>query len=69
MLQGPELAIEKPARELAAAVFDGWLRGVPRPPNSVVKLLTAGLLPARAREGFGLPWAGQSSTATRRCVA
>jgi uncharacterized protein (DUF2236 family) len=56
MLQGPELAIQEPAPELAAAVLDGWLRGLRRPPACVVKLLTAGLLPERVREGFGLPW-------------
>jgi uncharacterized protein (DUF2236 family) len=56
MLQGPELAIQEPARELAAAVLAGWLCGLPRPPACVVRLLTAGLLPEPVREGFGLPW-------------
>jgi uncharacterized protein (DUF2236 family) len=56
MLRGPELAVQEPARELAAAVLDGWLRGLPHPPACVVKLLTAGLLPERVRQGFGLPW-------------
>jgi uncharacterized protein (DUF2236 family) len=56
MLRGPELAIQEPARELAAAVLDGWLCGLPHPPACVVRLLTAGLLPERVREGFGLPW-------------
>jgi uncharacterized protein (DUF2236 family) len=55
-LRGPELAIQEPAPELAAAVLDGWLRGLPRPPACVVRMLTAGLLPERVREGFGLPW-------------
>jgi hypothetical protein len=44
------------AVELAAAVLDGWLRGLPCPPACVVKLLMAALLPERVREGFGLPW-------------
>jgi uncharacterized protein (DUF2236 family) len=70
-LQGPELAIQEPARELAAAVFDGWLRGLPRPPACAVRLLTAGLLPERVREGFGLPWGRreqQHYAALRRVV-
>lgn len=56
MLDGSQLAVDKPAQELAAAVLDGWLAGVPHPPPAVTKLLTAGLLPARLQEGFGLAW-------------
>jgi uncharacterized protein (DUF2236 family) len=56
MLDGSQLAVDKPAQELAAAVLDGWVAGVPHPPPAVTKLLTAGLLPARLQEGFGLAW-------------
>jgi uncharacterized protein (DUF2236 family) len=56
MLQGPELAVDQTAQDLAAAVLDGWLRGLPHPPGATTKLLTAGLLPARLQEGYGLAW-------------
>jgi uncharacterized protein (DUF2236 family) len=56
MVQGPELAVDQTARELAGAVFEGWLLGLPHPPAAATKLLTAGLLPARFQEGFGLAW-------------
>ena len=56
MLQGPELAVGQTARELAAAVLEGWLRGLPHPPAATTRLVTAGLLPARLQEGYGLAW-------------
>ena len=56
MVQGPELAVDQTAQELAAAVFDGWLLALPHPPAVATRLLTAGLLPARFQEGFGLAW-------------
>jgi uncharacterized protein (DUF2236 family) len=56
MLQGPELAVDQTAQELAAAVLEGWLRGLPHPPSATTKLVTAGLLPARFQEGYGLAW-------------
>lgn len=56
MLDGPELDVGPAARELGAAVFDNWLLGLPHPPAVATKLLTAGLLPARFRREFGLPW-------------
>lgn len=56
MVQGPELAVDQTSQELAAAVLDGWLPGLPRPPVATTRLLTAGLLPARFQEGFGLAW-------------
>jgi uncharacterized protein (DUF2236 family) len=56
MLQGPELAVDQTAQDLAAAVLDGWLRGLPHPPRVTTRLLTAGLLPARLQEGYGLAW-------------
>jgi uncharacterized protein (DUF2236 family) len=56
MIQGPELAVDQTAQELTAAIFDGWLLGLPHPPAAATRLLTAGLLPARFQEGFGLAW-------------
>lgn len=56
MLQGSELAVDQTAQELAGAVLEGWLRGLPHPPAATTRLLTAGLLPSRFREGYGLAW-------------
>jgi hypothetical protein len=51
MLHGPELAIDQTAQQLAAAVLNGWLRGLPHPLAATTKLLTVGLLPTRFQEG------------------
>jgi uncharacterized protein (DUF2236 family) len=56
MLHGTELAVDQTAQELAGAVLEGWLRGLPHPPAATTRLLTAGLLPARLQEGYGLAW-------------
>jgi uncharacterized protein (DUF2236 family) len=53
MLAGDALAVTDAAREIAAAVLEPPLR---LPATRVVKLLTAGLLPERLREAFGLAW-------------
>ena len=65
MVQGPQLAVDQTARELADAIFDSWLLGLPHPPATATRLLTAGLLPARFREGFGLAWGWRE----RNCCA
>jgi uncharacterized protein (DUF2236 family) len=56
MLQGPELAVDQTAQDLAGGVFEGWLRGLLHPPAATTRLVTAGLLPARFQEGYGLAW-------------
>jgi uncharacterized protein (DUF2236 family) len=53
MLAGGELAVGDAAREIAGAVLDPPVR---LPITGVVGLLTAGLLPPRLREDFGLAW-------------
>ncbi len=53
MLAGDELAVGDAAREIAAAVLDPPLR---LPVTGLARLVTAGLLPARLREAFGLAW-------------
>jgi uncharacterized protein (DUF2236 family) len=65
MVQGPELVVDRTSQELAGAVLDGWLPGLPRPPAATMRLLTAGLLPARFQEGFGLAWGWRE----RHCYA
>jgi uncharacterized protein (DUF2236 family) len=56
MVEGPDLAVDRTARDLATAVFDNWLLGLPHPPAAATKVITAGLLPARFQQAFGLPW-------------
>ncbi len=53
MLAGDALAVTHTAREIASAVLDPPLR---LPATGVARLVTAGLLPARLREAFGLAW-------------
>jgi uncharacterized protein (DUF2236 family) len=53
MLAGDALAVTHTAREIASAVLDPPLR---LPATGVARLVTAGLLPVRLREAFGLAW-------------
>jgi uncharacterized protein (DUF2236 family) len=53
MLAGDELAVGEAAREIAAAVLDPPLR---LPTTGLARLVTAGLLPPRLRDAFGLAW-------------
>jgi uncharacterized protein (DUF2236 family) len=53
MLEGDELAVTDAARAIAAAVLDPPVR---IPGGGLVRTVTAGLLPARWREAFGLAW-------------
>jgi uncharacterized protein (DUF2236 family) len=56
MVEGSELAIDQTTKELAAAVLDGCMLGPLHRPAATTRLLTAGLLPPRFQEGFGLAW-------------
>jgi uncharacterized protein (DUF2236 family) len=56
MLDGDELSVDGRARELAAAVLRPPLRGVPGVVYAPGRAVTAGLLPARLRRAYGLPW-------------
>jgi len=53
MLAGDALAVTNTAREIASAVLDPPVR---LPATGVARLVTAGLLPVRLREAFGLAW-------------
>jgi uncharacterized protein (DUF2236 family) len=53
MLASDALAVTDAAREIAAAVLEPPLR---LPTTGIARLLTAGLLPPRLREAFGLAW-------------
>ena len=53
MLGGDALCVTDRAREIAAAVLDP---PQPLPGGSLFRLVTAGLLPPRLREAFGLRW-------------
>ena len=56
MLGGDELAVDRRARDLAAAVLRPPLRGVPGLAYRPLEALTAGLLPERLRAAYGVRW-------------
>jgi uncharacterized protein (DUF2236 family) len=55
-LDGEELSVTAPAREVAAVILEPSLPAPVRPLLPVHRLATAGLLPARLRREYGLPW-------------
>ena len=56
MLAGDELCVGDDARAIAAVVLDPPLR---TPGRGLLRVVTAGLLPQRWRDAFGLPWDAQ----------
>jgi uncharacterized protein (DUF2236 family) len=56
MIAGPELRVDDRARKLGAAVVRPAIRGVPGFVWAPFEAVTAGLLPDRLREDYGLPW-------------
>ena len=56
MLDGDQLRVDARARELAAAVLRPPLRMLPEVAWKPLVIITAGLLPDRLREAYGLPW-------------
>jgi uncharacterized protein (DUF2236 family) len=56
MIAGPELIVDRRARELGAAVVRPPIRGLPGLAWLPLEAVTAGLLPPRLREEYGLPW-------------
>jgi uncharacterized protein (DUF2236 family) len=67
MLASDALAVTGTAREIASAVLDPPLR---LPATGVARLVTAGLLPARLREPFGLAWdAARERRLTELCAS
>jgi uncharacterized protein (DUF2236 family) len=55
-LTGPTLAVTQPAREVAAVLHEADLPAPMRVLVPAHRLATAGLLPARLREEYGLRW-------------
>ena len=56
MVASDELCVDARARELAKAVLRPPLRRVPPPAFRPVEAITAGLLPERLRQEYGLRW-------------
>jgi len=56
MLAGEELVVDARARQLADAVLRPPLRWVPRAAYGPLSAVTAGLLPQRLRQAYGLPF-------------
>jgi uncharacterized protein (DUF2236 family) len=63
MLAGDALAVTPEAREIAAAVLGA---SPPAPGFGSLRGITAGLLPPRIREAFGLPWDAQRAARLER---
>ncbi|HEX6488524.1 MAG TPA: oxygenase MpaB family protein [Candidatus Dormibacteraeota bacterium] len=63
-----QLQVTEEARRLARAVLRPPLRGVPRGMFWPHEVITAGLLPARLRAQYRLPWGFQRRTAYRGLV-
>jgi len=62
------LAVSDEARRLAGAVLRPPLRGVPRPMFWPHEVITAGLLPGRLRDQYGLAWSPRREAAYRGLV-
>jgi uncharacterized protein (DUF2236 family) len=56
MLDGPAICVTPEARELARSVLAPPLPIVARPAWELVRLATAGFLPAKLRRGYGFTW-------------
>jgi uncharacterized protein (DUF2236 family) len=56
VMQGPALAVGARARDLAVGVLRPDMPLPLRPTLPSIRIVTAGLMPRRLREEFGLPW-------------
>jgi len=65
MVDGPALAVGPDGHELGLAVLDPPVSAVVRPSRPVVRVVTAGLLPDRLRDAFGLVWGPKERAAFR----
>lgn len=63
MIDRGEVAVSGDARELASVVLQPRFPGVPRVAFSPLRTITAGLLPVRLRDQYGLKW-GRPQRAT-----
>jgi uncharacterized protein (DUF2236 family) len=69
VLQGPGLAVGERARHLAVGVLRPDMPLGLRPTLPAMRIVTAGLLPGRLREEFGLPWSRRHRAAFRAMAA
>jgi len=65
MISGPSLAVTPASRALAREILNPPLRPVLRVLSPGMRAMTAGLLPPRLREEFGLPWGAPQRAAYR----
>jgi uncharacterized protein (DUF2236 family) len=68
MYAGGELTVGPDAQELARALFSPSF-GPATPLFRITRLITAGLLPASIRSGYGLPWSSRRARVFRFLVA
>jgi len=69
MIDSREVAVRDDARRMAEIVLRPQFRGVPRLAFVPLSIITAGLLPARLREGYGLKWGRAQRAAFAACRA
>jgi len=69
MIAGGPVAIDERARQLARLVLRPPLKLLPGPVMIPFEVVTAGLLPVRLREAYGLPWGRAQQRAYRLAVA
>ncbi|MEZ4224571.1 MAG: oxygenase MpaB family protein [Polyangiaceae bacterium] len=68
MLESPRISVGRPAREIASFLFRPPTRSV-APALALLKLMTAGSLPPRLREAFGLRFSARHARAYRAVLA
>jgi uncharacterized protein (DUF2236 family) len=69
MVASPVLTVSEPARSMASFLFGRGDHRAQRPLAALAELVTAGLLPAPVREGFGLRWGVRQRAAYGAVVA
>jgi len=69
MIDSREVAVGQDARRMADLVLRPSFRGVPRLAFAPLTVITAGLLPSRLREGYGLKWGRAQRAAFAACRA
>jgi uncharacterized protein (DUF2236 family) len=69
MIDSREVVVGADARRMAALVLHPQFRGVPRLAFAPLTIITAGLLPASLREGYGLKWGRAQRAAFAACRA
>src|SRR2546425_2461230 len=67
MIDSREVSVGQDARRMADLVLHPSFRGVPRLAFAPLTVITAGLLPSRLREGYGLKWGRAQRAAFAAC--